>query len=231
MGNRNFFQFSQTWAQDLQVAPPTIPWNSDFLQSVNRIRWIHIKLSRDLLSRYRLTGVTSIVDPATYENITTNDIVWDAFHQDLVDSKIPAESRLAPPIVSEGDPSSIPFFNQQSLAYFQFNAFTYPILMGKTFGIGAVSEDDLWAYNHLSAVIGYTFGLDDKYNVAIQPNMSSLREYYSKIYDGMVIPSLFHINKKTKVTVENILVVSEWQKIGRYNFQNLILISFLIRKF
>lgn len=203
----NFKQLLQTWFDDLQPSTqPVNPEKSDFLQSVNRIRWIHVKVARDIVATQRITGNNHIVNDSNYEDVKVNDVVWTAFHQDLTASNIPAEQREPiPPILFEGN-DSIPFFNQHSLAFFQFNAFAYPIIMGERFGIKA-TDQDLWAFNHLSAVIGYTFGLDDKFNLALQPEFESLKEYYWKFFNRTILPSLFKINKRTKVTIENILEV------------------------
>ncbi|XP_021952787.1 uncharacterized protein LOC110849661 isoform X2 [Folsomia candida] len=193
------------WFQDVQSNPPTkTPENNDFLQSVNRIRWLHVKLARDIEAKRRQSGYTidEIVDPATYENTEINDAVWNAFNDDLVNSDIPAEERDPPPM--DFINSSIPYFNQHSIALFQYNAFAYPVLIGKVFGVNA-SDEELWAFNHLNAVIGYTFGLDDKYNLALQPDLESLRTYYAKIFRGYIVPGFFHVHKKTKVTIENIM--------------------------
>lgn len=161
-------------------------------------------MARDIDAKRRKDAYNpEIVDESTFDNVTINDAVWDAFQKDLIASPIPEVERRLPPHFEERN-TSTPYFNQQSLSLFLFNAFAYPILAGGNFGIVG---SDLWAFNHLSAVIGYSLGIDDAYNLALQPNFKELKEYYSKIFKGYIVPGFFHLDKRSKVTLENIMKV------------------------
>ncbi|OXA40168.1 hypothetical protein Fcan01_25042 [Folsomia candida] len=194
---------AMVWYQDVQTSKPLSAEGNDFLQSVNRIRWIHIMVARDIEAKRRRTKVADVVEPSSYANITLNERAWQAFGKDLNSSNIPPEQRS--PYVLGNEPNmSIPYFNQHSLSYFMLNAFAYPILMGDVFGIDACDED-LWAFNHLAGVIGYTFGLDDKFNAALQEDLFSAKEFFRNVWKGYVVPGFFNISLRAKITIENFM--------------------------
>ncbi|OXA41128.1 hypothetical protein Fcan01_23990, partial [Folsomia candida] len=115
---------------------------------------------------------------------------WPSFHKDLEESNIPLCQRRIPPTFGESK-DFIPF-NQHALALTQFSFVGYPILFPERFGIFRPSEDDLWAFNHFWAILGYTLGLEDKYNIALQPDLKSVREVYLEIFERYTIAAGFH---------------------------------------
>jgi len=45
-------------------------------------------------------------------------------------------------------------------------------------------------------------GIDDEYNIALQPDLKSTKEYYQHIYDNWYLPQLFNLDFHTKVLME-----------------------------
>ncbi|OXA39510.1 hypothetical protein Fcan01_25723 [Folsomia candida] len=84
------------------------------------------------------------------------------------------------------------------------NEYAYPILFPKEMAINAC-DADFWAINHFFAAIGYGLGIDEKYNIFLQPDLKSARIYYRKIHEQVIIPSLFNFDKQTKLMMDNIL--------------------------
>ncbi|OXA42515.1 hypothetical protein Fcan01_22894 [Folsomia candida] len=124
------------------------------------------------------------------ENLRWLPKAWSSFHKDLVESNIPLSQRRIPPTFGESK-DFIPF-NQNALALTQFSFVGYPILFPERFGIFRPSEDDLWAFNHFWAILGYVLGLEDKYNIALQPDLKSVREVYLEIFERYTIAAGFH---------------------------------------
>ncbi|OXA39514.1 hypothetical protein Fcan01_25727 [Folsomia candida] len=95
-----------------------------------------------------------------------------------------------------------PLFNQQAMVLVLYPVVAYPILFPKDLAMDACDED-FWAFNHFFAAVGYGLGIDDKYNVFLQPDLESARIYYKKIHEQIIIPSLFTFDKQTRLMMDN----------------------------
>jgi len=90
-----------------------------------------------------------------------------------------------------------------------FNLGLYPVLLPSTIGIAACDQD-LYAFYHLWATIGFALGIDNKYNPGLQPDLASGRQMLADIFNGYVIPSLFNMDWRTFVFLEgNINAVNQ----------------------
>ncbi|XP_035700380.1 uncharacterized protein LOC118432988 [Folsomia candida] len=96
-----------------------------------------------------------------------------------------------------------PLFNQQAMVFVIYTVIAYPILFPEGMAINAC-DADFWAYNHLFAVLAYGIGIDDKYNVFLQPDLESARIYYRKMHEQIIIPSLFTFDKQTRLMMDNV---------------------------
>jgi hypothetical protein len=141
----------------------------------------------------------------TSSNGTLNSILSGPFFQDLEASDIPQNLRSIGP--SHWNNVSFVFFNQQIMALTQF-AFVGPIfLYPQRLGIHSASREDLFAFNHLWAVLGWALGINDQFNIALQPDFDSQLEYYQSFFDDYYIPNLFNMDEPTKLFVEAMLGV------------------------
>lgn len=143
--------------------------------------------------------------PDFYANVTLTSVLNGPFFRDLANSNIPLKQRINPPTNWVNITGKVPM-HQQSLALTQYSFVGYVILFPDRLRITA-PDHELWAFNHLWAVIGYALGIDDEFNVALQPDIKTARAVYKRIYEEFNLPALFHMNKVTKVILENTLKV------------------------
>lgn len=151
------------------------------------MRTLHLKIAEAISNKFSRDGI--ILNASDYSDYTPV-ATWSSFHKDLEESNIPLSERGIHPNFEETS-NFIPF-NQHALNLAQFAFVGYPILFPERFGISRPSEDDLWAFNHLWAILGYVLGIEDKYNIALQPDLKSVREVYRQIFERYVIPAEFH---------------------------------------
>lgn len=104
-------------------------------------------------------------------------------------------------------PFTIPLYNQQAMNYVIYNLVAYPIIFKQQMGMGSMCDADLWAFNHLWAVIGYGLGIDDQWNVMLQPDLNTARNYYQQMFDELILPGLFHFDTQTKYMMDNVFKV------------------------
>lgn len=48
---------------------------------------------------------------------------------------------------------------------------------------------------HMWAVFGYAIGIEDQFNVALQPSLAAAKEYYQEMMKRFLYPSLFWMTK------------------------------------
>ncbi|OXA44590.1 hypothetical protein Fcan01_20974, partial [Folsomia candida] len=141
---------------------------TDVFTSLKRVRTLHLKIAEAISNKFSRDGI--ILNASDYSDYTPV-ATWSSFHKDLEESNIPLSERGIHPNFEETS-NFIPF-NQHALNLAQFAFVGYPILFPERFGISRPSEDDLWAFNHLWAILGYVLGIEDKYNIALQPDLKS----------------------------------------------------------
>jgi hypothetical protein len=52
------------------------------------------------------------------------------------------------------------------------------------------------------AVLGYAMGMEDEYNIAIQPSLAATKKYYNEMYRQYLMPSLFDLRDDGKTLTE-----------------------------
>jgi hypothetical protein len=98
---------------------------------------------------------------------------------------------------------TIPLYNQQGMVFVIYNIIAYPILYSERMGFTSDCED-LWAFNHLFASAAYGLGIDDKWNVMLQPDLESAKAYYTEIFNNHVLPTLFKFDHPTRLIMDNV---------------------------
>lgn len=178
--------------------------------SIQRIREMHLSVAEN--AKERLSKKLYLNDPNLYANYTMKTALNGPFHKDLEESNIPAEQREPPninPAPAQKDAEDIKFpFNQQIQSLMIFAMVGTPVAFPERYGISQ-DEEELYGYSHLWAVYAYAIGIDDKYNVALQPDLATAKEAYKKIYEDFNIRSMFNIRTDpiTLVAGEKALVV------------------------
>lgn len=124
-------------------------------------------------------------------------------------STILPASRAPPP--SHWTNISALIFNQQAMAFVQYNLLAFPILFPDQLGLFAC-DADLTALNHLFAVIGYALGVDNEYNLCLQEDITAVKAMYRQVFNTYIIPSLFQFDKQTYVMLDNVLGVRKTRK-------------------
>lgn len=174
--------------------------DSNTFTSLNNVRKLHISASERV--SVELIENQTLVNEAIYSNTTLNTAMWSAFATDLKNSSIPQSSRTYNFSNSNNAP-----INQFQLSMTQFAFVGIPVAFSDRIGITA-TDDELWAFNHLWAILGYLLGIDDKYNIALQPNLTAAKQYYEQIFNEYYLPLLFNVEFTTKVLVEALLQVN-----------------------
>lgn len=190
------------WFTDWFTGPPGLFTLQHFVTSIANVRARHINATAQANAKMATDGY--LTDPSLYMNTPTNDVLWAAFNADLDNSDIPAGLRTPPP--SHWTNISALIFNQQAMAFVHYNLLSLPILFSEEFGV-AVCDKDLFALNHLLAVVAHSLGVDDQYNMGIQEDLATVQTVYRQIFNQYIIPSLFQFEKKTYVMLDNVLGV------------------------
>lgn len=63
---------------------------------------------------------------------------------------------------------------------------------------------------HLWAVLGYAIGIDDKFNIALQPDLQTARRVYKEMFETFNIPNLFNMDEHTVALMEITLKVGQF---------------------
>lgn len=142
-----------------------------------------------------------LINKELYERIQLDEGTWKAFETDLKNSNIPETSRKTPEayVGRDGKFYSVNQF-QQALTQFAFVGFH--VLFPERLSIFNAKDEDLEAFNHLWAVLGYALGIDDEYNIALQPDLKTTKEHYQRIYEEWYLPALFNLHFHSKVLME-----------------------------
>jgi len=182
--------------------------NTAVSTSLRKVRDIHLSVVQKATST--LNQGLPLVPDSYYDNITFNTRLWDAFYKDLNNSDIPQQYRIfrADGLAILQNYSLVPISQvQQSLTQFAFVGL--PVLFPDRVGIGHdATDDDILAFNHLWAVLGYGLGIQDDYNIALQPNLTATRQYYQNLLNTYFLPMLFNSNQNsTKVLGEAVFKV------------------------
>lgn len=163
--------------------------------SLRNVRSFHIAAAKAALEAREKSPSKHIIDPGLHDKYEFKTALSGPFFDDLKASNIPAEQRIPPPCHWKNQ-TIIPG-NQQIFALTQFFFVGYPILYPERLHITGASDEDLWAFNHLWAVLGYAIGIDDNFNVALQPDLTTAKKVYKEMFETFNIPNLFNMDRNT----------------------------------
>ncbi|XP_035707720.1 uncharacterized protein LOC118435572 [Folsomia candida] len=161
------------------------------IKSLTKVRRIHRAVNR--LNASMLYGDSPpYLDPHNTEAFTYDAAMWDAFQKDMDASNVPQQYRDYPDHVKYYSPKTAgPTMNQLLFSLVQWACGSIPILMPERFGISDATEEDLLGYMHLWAVLGNGLGIEDRYNVGLQPSLSAAKKHYQDIFNIYFLPTLF----------------------------------------
>ncbi|CAG7829297.1 unnamed protein product, partial [Allacma fusca] len=77
------------------------------------------------------------------------------------------------------------------------------------------------------AVLGQAIGIEDAFNVALQPSLPAAKLFYERFYKMYVIPNIFHLTKESKILVEMLLDAGASLPPNNFLGKDLILIILL----
>jgi len=138
--------------------------DNEILSSLLRVRGLHLAAAQ--ASTKRLAEKESLIATALYESTKLDEDMWAAFKMDLENSNIPATSRKWPLDYTAREGTYLPV-RQFQQAMTQYALIGFEVLFPKRLFILGAEEEDLYAYKHLWAVLGYALGMDDQYNIAL----------------------------------------------------------------
>ncbi|CAG7732560.1 unnamed protein product [Allacma fusca] len=200
--------------------------NNIAAQSITRIRSIHEEASKQIGAR--LQNDLGLVDKGIYDNRTVNERLWKAIDMDLRASRIPQKYREPPiPLLTyTGEVAPFPQF-AMTIAQYLFVGLT--VIMPEIQEVLKASEEELLGWNHLWAVIGHALGMEEPFNIALQPDLDSIKHNYQEMFNTYILPNFFNLEKESKVLMEMLLSVSgETLPSGIYSFSPTILMNLIL---
>jgi len=174
--------------------------------SIRNVRSAHRNITKAAGKRILEQRQTNLINPSLYKSRSTNEELWTAFKKDVSNSPIPYENRFLPVEYALTEDERIPL-NQFIQAMTQFGFVGFPVLFTERIGLQNVDEDELFAFNHLWAVIGYQVGIRDEYNICLQPDLQTARKYFKDIFYTFIQPAFFQVDFFTKILLDPLLEV------------------------
>jgi len=172
------------------------------LESLRNVRFIHITAAN------KIKGKKSPKTLQNKDHHPINSQFWEAVQRDLDSSHIPHNLRSMPETLQTITNSSVPM-NQFSFSMTLFAFIGFSIIRSKELyareRLFDESEQDVLAFVHMFAVYGHALGIEDEFNIALQPNLQILTEYLEEIFQSYFISSLFNLSYGSKVLLEAFL--------------------------
>ena len=137
--------------------------NSLILESLLNVRGIHHQIINQLKRKVPTEAAEG--SPDRQEPDTE---FWEAVRQDLEASTIPKEFRDYPEAVKLRKAGVKPM-SHLSMSLTQWMLGGPQVLFPEACGVHGASDEEFEAFNHFWAVLGYAMGMEDEYNVALQP--------------------------------------------------------------
>ncbi len=191
----NFLQMELWFEQDIRYN------STDLFNSLDNVRFRHQAALHRSRTREKILSKPLIPEPAKGENPSKVDTrIWTAFQQDLEASRF--GKRQWQRQSSPGIQGHKLKFNQYALAVAYVLHMGLPVLIPEKVLIFDATEEDLMGYLHLWAFYGKAIGVQDEYNLCLQPDLASARAYLRKLIDEHLVPTLFHLTYETKVMFE-----------------------------
>ena len=161
------------WLEDLD--PPGHEISPRIVKSWRRIRDIHSEAA----DRFKGKAPLHAAQASNLTRFKVDTDFWDALAQDLHTSKIPTLFRDWPDgmrHVYAQNSSAVVAMNQLGMSTIQWAFFGVQFIRPELCGIYGASDSECGDCFHLWAVISYAMGIDDEYNIALQPNLATARE-------------------------------------------------------
>ncbi|CAL8137147.1 unnamed protein product [Orchesella dallaii] len=191
-----------SWYRNMPPAKD-YPRFESIANSIKNVRGIHRNITDAALRRIKGKR-QDLINPTLYKSRSTNEELWKAFKMDVSSSTIPYENRFLPIEYELTEDERRPL-NQFIQAMTQFGFIGFPVLFPERIGLQNPDENELFAFNHLWAVIGYLVGIRDEYNISLQPNLKTARKYFRDIFDTFIQPSFFQVDFFAKILIDPLL--------------------------
>lgn len=185
-----------------------LPTFSQVAKKIRDVRRIHRNVTKQAnrkLHNKRLPNF-SLIDPSAFKSRTVNEVLWADFKSDVSSSPIPLENRALPIEYFLLEEHKRPL-NQFIQALTQFGFVGIPILFPEQVGLNEATDDELFAFNHLWAVVGYCIGIRDEFNISLQPDLPTARSYFRDIFETFIVPAFFRVDIYAKLLIDPLLVV------------------------
>ncbi|CAG7786492.1 unnamed protein product, partial [Allacma fusca] len=174
--------------------------------SIHNLRDIHRNVAKGM--KERLMQGQGLIDPGMYDNRTADEGLWSAVETDLLQSTIPFEWRQLPATVTSYKGNSVPLA-QFVMSLAQFSFVGLPFVMPEVLEITKATDEQLLGWNHLWAVLAFALGIEDEFNIALQPSFEAIVKNYRKIFRTYVLQGFFRLSKQSKILMEIAASVSD----------------------
>lgn len=146
---------------------------SAFQKSIKGVRKMHVNAMNAVNKKYTIMNESMIPNPFDYK---PSEGFWQAYLADMAVAR-KKFSDIDATFNGRFDANRTHFMTQGDFTTVQTGAFA--IIAGQPYKVYIKDADpeDLEAFAHLWAVIGYYLGIDDKYNLAIQPNYDCIQKF------------------------------------------------------
>jgi hypothetical protein len=193
----NFLQLEIWFEQDIRYS------STDLFNSLDNVRFRHQAVLNRARTREEILSKPLIPEPGVGENPNKVDTrIWTAFQKDLEASRFGKEMRTHP-----GSKGHKLKFNQYVLAVTYVIHMGLPVLIPEKVLIFDATENELMGYLHLWAFYGKAIGVQDEYNLCLQPDLASARAYLRTFIDDHLVPTLFDLSYESKVMFEALFKV------------------------
>jgi len=162
--------------------------NPYFIDSMYKVRGIHWNLNKNYTGE-----MLANPRPKTKNAYKYDAAMWAAIKKDFDESPIPQEYRKWPKEMQNIDwvNNPPPVLNQLNLLYVAYFLGGPQVILPENFGIHHTTEEELEGWNHLWAVISYAIGIEDQFNIFLQPDMATAKAYYREMHNRYFLPSIF----------------------------------------
>jgi len=182
------------------------------LTSVKKVREVHSRMGERVRKVNKLNGITNNNKDLT-RNLTLQEEIWDALKKDMEAAFTPKQLRLSR--CYKAGLKKYLFVNQFEYALTQWSTgwiFTPPL---SDILFPRASNTELEAVNHFLGVIGWLLGIDDKFNIGLQKNLSEHSKYYGELKKTFIVSALYHIDTNSKYLIELTLDrITPYSKVG-----------------
>jgi hypothetical protein len=193
----NFLHMELWFEQDIRYN------STDIFSSLDNVRFRHDAALLRSRTREDILSKPLIPEPSAGENPSKVDTrIWKAFQQDLEASRFGTRQRQRQTSRYNPIQGHKLKFNQYVLAATYVLHMGLPVLIPEKIMIFDATEEELMGYLHLWAFFGKAIGVQDEYNLCLQPDLASARAYLRTFIDDHLVPTLFDLSYESKVMFE-----------------------------